>query len=400
MGYNSTATTLTLTAKLTPIGRQKLITTNNSLIKTFSLGDSDANYYTKLPLLTGEIPSISGNIGLNNTVSNSTAPSIGIKSSLIVNSSGLINKTVASQSNNVLTEYLPVGFTTISGSNLNYSTIVRTDYTDNKTNLYYSFGLPIKTADLINFTGTTTTNGGFSNTAFSGFAVDKILVISINDSTYGELIDGKTLKIDLPTSAGTYTIYSTYQNGSQPLNVLDTKLTDNNNNFTNTFGNNVSLLVCDTIMTPNGGNPSLSWATGYNTNKPFTLNNKKTYNFQTNSNVSLTADTLVGIAYLDKGLVVITNPVIVNNFTVSATTGTTISLNSQSSNVYQIVNCIAERGEFGSTTNKTFSVGDIPRISEVGLYDDTGNLIAYAKSDRQISKNINEFLALSLKINF
>jgi hypothetical protein len=67
--------------------------------------------------------------------------------------------------------------------------------------------------------------------------------------------------------------------------------------------------------------------------------------------------------------------------------------------VYQIVNCIADRGEFGSTTNPTFEFNDIPRISEVGLYDDVGNLIAYAKPDRQIPKNINEFLALSIKIS-
>ena len=67
--------------------------------------------------------------------------------------------------------------------------------------------------------------------------------------------------------------------------------------------------------------------------------------------------------------------------------------------VYQIINCVADRGEFGSSTNPTFEFNDTPRISEVGLYDDIGNLIAYAKPDRQISKNINEFLALSIKIS-
>jgi hypothetical protein len=113
----------------------------------------------------------------------------------------------------------------------------------------------------------------------------------------------------------------------------------------------------------------------------------------------LTADTLVGIAYLDKGFIVITDPTIVNAYVSSAATATTVSFNSQSVGVYQIVNCIADRGEFGSTTNPTFEFNDIPRISEVGLYDDVGNLIAYAKPDRQIPKNINEFLALSIKIS-
>jgi len=399
MGYNSTATTLTLTAKLTPIGRQRMISTNNGLIKTFSLGDSDANYYTNLSLTTGEVPSISGNIGANSTNSNSTAMLTGLKSTLVVNTSGLLTKPVASQSSTILIETKPVGFTSISGSSLNYSLINRTNLTtDSKTNLYYSFGLPLNEANKATYTATTTTNGGYSNTAFSGFAVDKILVISIDNSTYGEMIDGKTLKIDLPTTAGTYTIYSTYQYGSQPLNISDSKYTDSNLASSN-FGLNVSMLVSDNIMTPNGGDPSLSWATGYNTNKPFSLNGKKAYNYQTNSNLSLTADTLVGIAYLDKGLLAITNPTIVNAYVASAATATTISFDSVSTGVYQIVTCVADRGEFGISTNSTFEVGDTPRISEVALYDDLGNTIAIAKPDRQINKNINEFLALSIKIS-
>lgn len=399
MGYNNTATTLTLTAKLTPIGRQKMISTNNGLIKTFSLGDSDANYYTNLLLGTGEVPSIAGDIGVNNTNNNSTTKVTGIKNPLIVNTSGLLTKSVGTQSTNILTESELIGYTTISGSNLSFSVINRTDYTtDSKTNLYYSFGLPINDTNFTTFTSTTATNNGYANTAFSGFAVNKIVAIAINDSTYGELIDGKSLKIELPTSAGTYTIYSTYQYNTQPLNIMDSLLTDGNLK-SSMFGNNVSMLVCDSIKTPNGGDSSLSWATGYNTNRPFSYNGKKAYNYQTNTNLSLTADTLVGIAYLDKGFIVITDPTIVNNFTSSASTATTVSFDSQSTGVYQIVNCIADRGEFGSSTNPTFEFDDIPRISEVGLYDDVGNLIAYAKPDRQISKNINEFLALSIKIS-
>jgi hypothetical protein len=400
MGYNSTATTLTLTAKLTPIGRQRLVSNSSGLIKTFALGDSDANYFTKLVLPTGSVPSISGDLGLNSSISNSTPNKTSLKNTLIINSSGLLRKAVGTQSTNILTENEALGFTTISGSSLSFKTINRNDIaTDENTNLFYSFGLPITNQNISVFTATTSANGGFANTSYSGFAVDNILVISIDNSEYGEKIDGKTLKIELPTTAGTYTIYSTYQRGSQKTDVLDVNLTDDNN-INNIFGTNVSMLVSDNIMTPNGGDPSLSWATGYNTNKPFSLNNKKPYNLQTNSNLSLTADTLVGIAYLDKGFVVVTNPTIVNNFIASAATATTVSFNSNSTRVYQIINCIAERGEFGSTTNPTFKIGDIPRISEVGLYDDIGNLIAYAKTDRQVLKNINEFLAISIKINF
>ncbi len=66
--------------------------------------------------------------------------------------------------------------------------------------------------------------------------------------------------------------------------------------------------------------------------------------------------------------------------------------------VVQNVTCLANRGEFGTSTNVTFRVGDTPRISEIGLYDGDGDLIAIAKMDRQILKNVNEFLALGIKI--
>jgi hypothetical protein len=49
----------------------------------------------------------------------------------------------------------------------------------------------------------------------------------------------------------------------------------------------------------------------YGTVKPFSLNNLL-YNLQTNSNIGVSADTMVGVAYLDKGLIVITDPTIAN----------------------------------------------------------------------------------------
>lgn len=398
MGYNSTATTLSLTAKLTPIGRQRMVSTNNSLIKTFSLGDSDANYQTPLLLNTGEIPAINGNIGFGNTTSNSTANAIGLSSVLILNTSGLLTKPVSSQSVNILTETTPNGFTTISGSNLTFNIIDRTNYdTDERVNLFSSFGLPITPADFNLFTATTTNFGGYSNTSYSGVATNQILVIAIDNSTFGECIDGKTVKLELPTSAGTYTMYSTFQSNQQSLNVLDNTISETNVT-TKQFGQNIAMLFSDNILTPNGGVPSLSWATGYGLNRPFSLNGKQTFNAQTNTNIGQTGDTIVGLAYLDKGFIVITHPTIVNNFTTSASTATTVTLDSVSTNVFQIINCIADRGEFGSSTNKTFQNSNIPRISEVGLYDDNGNLIAVAKTDRHVTKNINEFLALSIKI--
>ena len=44
MGFLTNTTTIELIAKLTPQGRAKLVSNTNTLITSFSLGDSDAYY--------------------------------------------------------------------------------------------------------------------------------------------------------------------------------------------------------------------------------------------------------------------------------------------------------------------------------------------------------------------
>jgi len=399
MGYITSSNTLTLTAKLTPIGRQKLVSTNNSLISTFSLGDSDANYTTPNLLTSGKVPSISGDIGANNSLSNSTAQNYMFRSTLIVNTSGLLRKSVETQSINITTEAIPNGTETINNTNLVQTIVDRNNFnTDSLVNLFYSFGLPLNNVNDTQFTATTFANGGYSDTALSGLAQSKILVIAINNSEYGETLDGKVVKIELPTSAGTYNIYSTFQKKTISPVVEDGNLRDVST-VTETIGSNIAMLVSDEIMKPNGGVTTLSWATGFDTVKPFTVNGKQFYNLQTNTNLGLTADTVVGIAYLDKGFIVITNPTIVNNFSDAFATGTLVTFGSVSTAVYQNIVCIADRGEFGGSTNSTYTSNDIPRISELGLYDNVGNLIAVAKTDRHVNKNINEFKAFNVKIS-
>lgn len=403
MGFNSTTPSLNLIAKLTPFGRQRLVSTNNALITTFSLGDSDANYYAAYGLTSGQVPSLAGDIGPNNSIGNSVTTGTSLKSLLIVNRNGVTKKNVENQSMTIIAETVYNGLTTISGTNITRFSVDRNSFdTNSLVNLYYSFGLPLSSSDDVTYTGVTYTYGGFSDTTYSGLAVSKIAVLGINNATYGEMLDGKSIKLDLPTTGGTYTIYSTFQNKNIALNVEDTNVNDTSTNTTN-IGNNIAFLFCDTIKKPNG-NASLSWATGWDSNKPFSLNNKSLFNFQTNSNLGITADTLVGVAYLDKGILVLTNPTIVNNFIntnqiTGVTTATTISFDSISTDVYQNITCIADRGEFGSSTNPTLGSGDSPRISEIGLYDNQSNLIAIAKTDRQVLKNVNEFLAFGIKIS-
>ena len=105
----------------------------------------------------------------------------------------------------------------------------------------------------------------------------------------------------------------------------------------------------------------------------------------------------MGIAYLDKGMLVITEPTIVDAFDVSSS-ATSVTINSVSTNVIQNVTCIAGRGEFGSSSNPTWSTGDPVRVTELGLYDDLNRLIAYGKFDRQVTKTKDGFMSFGIKI--
>ncbi len=394
MGYNSTASTTTLTAKLTPIGRQKLVTKPN-LITSFVLGDSDANYFTTLPLTTGEVPSSGGGIGTYGSTSNSVGSNIVIKSMLLLNN-GITKKAVEPLASEVTVTTVSNGYTTVDVDSLTQDLVSRANInSDPLVNLYYSFNLPVNTTADYTFTGLTSSQGGFSNTALSGLASTSIGVLALNDAEYGETLDGKSIKLDITTTVSTYTLYSTYQNVGTSLPIQDANYTDNAQT-TKFLGNNIALLFCDSIQKPNNDS-TLSWATGWGTVRPFSLNNKQLYNLTNNTNLNQVADVPVGIVYLDKGFIVLTHPTLVDFFDATST-ATTLSFNSISTSVVQNITCISNRGEFATSTNSTFRYSDTPRISEVGLYDDEGNLIALAKTDRHLIKNVNEFLALGIKI--
>jgi hypothetical protein len=110
----------------------------------------------------------------------------------------------------VTSETITNGQTLISGANISQITVARSNFlTDSYVNLFYSLG-PLNSVDDNKYTGTTYVNGGYSDTALSAVAKTKIVVISVDTSQYGET--GKSIKISLPTSGGTYNIYSTFQN--------------------------------------------------------------------------------------------------------------------------------------------------------------------------------------------
>ena len=81
-------------------------------------------------------------------------------------------------------------------------------------------------------------------------------------------------------------------------------------------------------------------------------------------------------------------------------TGTTINFNHGRTTVSQSVTCLAKRGEFGASTNKTWNNGDIPRITELGLYDNSNDLIAIAKLNGTYYKPFDDMVAFNVKIDY
>tara|TARA_Y100000592_G_scaffold15668_2_gene23067 strand:- start:2426 stop:3631 length:1206 start_codon:yes stop_codon:yes gene_type:complete len=401
MGFLQNTAQYELVAKLTPQGRRKLATSSNTLITTFSLGDSDSYYVSLSGLTGGQVPAISGN-GNGVDLSNGGANYI-LKSTLNYNAT-TDKKPVDPASISVTNSFEHVGYKTIqySGNGITQNQINLNDtQTDTLTNLFYSFSLPTTAADFNTYTGLTSAQGGYLDTAYSGIAQTNILVIGIDVSQYSELIDGKSIKLEMETSASTYNIYGTYETKGSPLTTEDTAVVDSSSSV-GKYGPNRTMLFSDTILKPNGGDATKSWATGYSQSKPFSVNGKERFNVTTNVNISAVADKPVGVAYLDKGFLVITEPTIVNSYnsTYSGATGTTITFDTVRNKVSQSITCIANRGEFGVSNNTTWSPGDTPRITEVGMFDSSNTLIAIGKLNKPYEKSTDDFVTFNITIEY
>lgn len=406
MGYIASATTINIKGKLTPLGRQKLATNNNGLITSFALGDSDANYNVYTGLTTGNIPDFSGdNFGAS--INNGGANYV-LRSNLYYQGT-TIRKPVETSSIVINSQFQSLGTSQLafSGGSIDQLQVNRLDFnTDEFVNLFYTFGLPTSTNEAAVYTANTSVVGGFSDTALSGLANNEILVIGIASGEYGELIDGKSIKLTINTSSGatctatTYDIYGTYERKNIKATIEDKRVYDTSSNLKQ-LGPNRCLLFCDTIKRPNGDS-GLTWSTGYGLNKPFSLNQKQPYNFKANTNLGINVDKAVGIAYLDKGFCVITEPAIVEcyNPASSGATATTITFDSVVNSISQQITCIAGRKEFATSTNHTFASGDVPRITEIGLYDNSGNLIAIGKTSRTYYKPTDDLVVFNLVIEY
>ena len=395
MGYSLTADAVTIIAKFTPFGREQLLANRNNIITHFSLSDSDANYYVSEILETGETPALCGNLGVDSSANNSTASNYQIKNRVIVNSIGDTFKLIEPNSTRISKTLKSVGGITLTGNSLSQQFIYKSNTVLSSGNLFRSFGLPLSASENSLFNTVTNANGGASDTALKVLNQDSAFVIGIDNTQYGEIIDGKTIKVNLNTSGSSFTIYGTYQKSLTTNETQDVRLTESSNKA-NLIGTNVVFLFSDEIKRPNN-NLSKSWSTGYLLTKPFSVGLKEQFNLTANPTAGINMDTPVGVAYLDKGFIVITNPFIIGSL--DLTLSASVTFDTYSTEITQDITCVVNRGEFIASNNPTYSAGDLIRVSEVGLHDTGGNLIAIGKADRHITIGTNQFMALGIKIS-
>lgn len=172
---------------------------------------------------------------------------------------------------------------------------------------------------------------------------DLYMIFEIPNNKYGEIIDGKTIKLELPyytgalsstadpkrlgimtgwTGPSTIELYGTY-NTAGINNNLDKKLSEPDISVnalgvrpdlatvgSTTYESNVVLLFTDAIQIPsvNFSNWGDAYSEVINGTRVFspTAQEKPTYNYKD--------DVCVGAAYLDKGFIVITHPLLVDSY--------------------------------------------------------------------------------------
>jgi hypothetical protein len=311
--------------------------------------------------------------------------------------------------------------------------------------------------------------GGTGNTL-----VDKILVMEIPQAQYGEIIDGKSLKIQVPkgsTTSDIYEIYGAYKWNAEEYAAgkMDNYMSEHDlsasyfgnpaalttANTGDTYESNIVLLFCDKIKAPQM-DAYTSWATGHTQ----VMTGEKVYSSTAahkKAFFDFYLDQPVGIAYLDRGFAVITDPTIVDEvYTYCNFTGTTkvdvaanIIVNRDetgniewddsqflfktasvhpskttfaeflSYNVEKSMNvvCLASANEFFRTTNITakeltntldedFATFKNPVsgnlypiiVTEIGLHDAAGNLLAIVKPTQPITKYWYDVVSFSIKI--
>lgn len=343
-------------------------------------------------------------------------------------------------------------FHSINGSGLSFSLCDRTDGNDKNTNYFMSFNLPITYSALPS--GSTL---AISNPELLQLNTDKMVIIPIPREYYDELIDGRSITFTVPqnndgiTASAKTVVSSTYSSLQK---------TDNNillgNNIAFLFSDDINLPYSGKS---NGGTTTHTGSTTWNTTsfasrpaavpysdlvpasdintdqRPFSSVNfavPVTSTYPTSTNQGYNYDIPVGFVALDKGFMVLTHPTLVNNIpwalgqnlysnTANPTSASTnIYFSAVSEATFTDINisyktsvvCIGMPGEFYFTNNPSWDLNknaqefnngtnnfDSIFVSEVGLYNRIGEMIAVAKLSEPVEKNYTNLLTFNLDID-
>ena len=345
------------------------------------------------------------------------------------------------------------GYNQISGSFLKFTVAQRNPNNGRPfSNLYSSFGLPAANFEVAGWD----LEWGSNALQDIDDAIE-VAVIEIPKNTYGEMIDGRTIKLKLPhITGGTFDCYSSYYlayNASSDPSVEaerfghESVLNQNLIPAVDTPSTNVAFLFSDSFGAPvNGG----SWADGYTTTSPPAGYPDATtyFSFAQDKKVAIASDAgsgvdrPIGICYLDKGFIVLTSSAVTSSINWSASTAVVCPTTACTASTFTYsaitqdffttadadltfysfekqwvldILCEATGNEFFLTKNPTAaplnpiivngeydlsSVNKPVYITEIGLYDDNGNMIAIAKPDRPVEKYKTNSSYFNLKFRF
>lgn len=345
-------------------------------------------------------------------------------------------------------------FTGMNGSEIVYTLCDRTQTTSKEANYFSSFNLPYEYDALSS--GSTLAQ---QHPEIYQINRDKIAIVPIPKQNYSELIDGRSITIDVPQYSGgasisAKTIYSsTY-----------TTLTKTDNNAI--LGNNIAFLFSDEINKPytgktNNGQFSNSghttWGAGLNyTERPaavsyadlgvldvntdtrswssVNLANSVPQSYPTNTNQGYNYDIPVGFVALDKGFIVFTHPAIVDNIPwslgqeqytnspnpssgttniyFSATPTSNLTYIDISINYKTTVVCLALPQEFYFSNNPSwdfvYNYNELLNqtngfqsvfVTEVGMYNRLNELVAVAKLSEPLEKTYTNIINFTLNID-
>ena len=390
MGFVPGITTQ-IEAVLTEFGSQEIMTKGVGLIKYFAVSDESSNYVTTLKLNTDQVFSLVGKLPIDNKITTIVGDT-SLKLKLFVDNTTNTYKTFENDPM-VMVEQTAGNLYTNDSVSLYPYVINRNDTTNNQLNWLVDLSLPFGASDNTLWNAAFS-NNGYSNTAISDMNTDDILLFVI-DASQQAYIDGKTIKFTLPYLNTTVDLYGSYINTNQTKQYYDPFLKETSS-YLSRFGSNVVLLFCDNVQKPNN-DASKSWATGYNfLNAPFSQGNKSLANYI--ASPGRNKDIAVGMAFLDKGVIVIFNSYLYNGYV--NRTNNNILLTNRNVVKRTVANfvCDLPMGRFFRSQNPTFGTGNSVRISSIGLYNENKDLIAIGRLSSEIEKNQGQRFTFLVKL--